>query len=383
MSSMNEDDRATRLVVIGSLSRVLSLGLIAFASIGSARYLAPTERGDLAFAIQVGYLVGSLAALGQERSTYSGLGGLRPLSQAMSVLLGVLSIVPLVLLMQEVDQITWLASTGAVATSTYLARGLEGELVRLRLAGRLATLQGLIGVLMVISFAMLSAADVSEAEPWAASFGAAMALPVVVVHSLQSRQTRRSGCWFRPLGSHLSLIAGGDAGLSIAQRGDRILLGIVDGSASLGRYSLVGSMTEIALLPISIAAQIRSKQGSSQHSRVDRFAGIITLGVLLALIAAGDRLVEAFAGADYLVGVELWVLLAIASLSIGLYRRASAALLSRGEVRQVSAIDMVVGMSAMALYAGLIPAYGSVGAALGTLTSYSLGLALVLWRTGR
>ena len=177
----------------------------------------------------------------------------------------------------------------------------------------------------------------------------------------------------------LRLLAMGDVGIAVAQRMDRVIMGIDGQSAALGRYSVVSSVVELAALPVAVASRrLRSKLGSRHGRRIEVLAWIASIVFLVGLWAFGDTIMRFLAGADFVVGRPFWALLGVATISINLYRAESAEHLRDGRVRDVARTDVLAGLSCLIVYIAMIPRFGMVGGAVGTLVGYAIA-SLVLW----
>ena len=127
----------SRTVVFGTASRIAALGAFAIFTIGSARLLGAERRGDVAFVIQAGYLVGAVLALGHEHGAYTGV---RPVERPSALSASLLSIVlfaPLALYAISDGRPFDIAAVLSIAVATTLSRILEADLIRRRSSARL------------------------------------------------------------------------------------------------------------------------------------------------------------------------------------------------------------------------------------------------------
>jgi len=180
----------------------------------------------------------------------------------------------------------------------------------------------------------------------------------------------------------------GDLAIRANLRLDQLLLGFWGGSASLGLYSVAVNLSELLwLLPDSAgpvlynrlapAAQEQERRALVARAHRVLLAGVVLPAAVLALV--GGPVVrlfygEAFAGA----GLPLLLLLpgTVASTTAKVLTKYFAA---SGAPGKSSGLQIAGFAVSGALYVGLIPVWGAVGAALASSLGYAAAAGVSLW----
>ena len=181
-----------------------------------------------------------------------------------------------------------------------------------------------------------------------------------------------------PLG--LSLLA-----WSALQHSDVILLGLIRGTGGVGRYApllQVGGMTDLLLgviaayyLPVvtpTLAAG-RFRDAGAIFVTVGRWGIVAATPLLAPLILCPGPLLQMLFGRQFSGLAGPARLLAVGYLANAVTGFNSRSLVALGAVRAIAVRSIVVVILILALNAALIPRFGLVGAAAGTMVGY-LGL---------
>ncbi|HYO85009.1 MAG TPA: polysaccharide biosynthesis C-terminal domain-containing protein [Dermatophilaceae bacterium] len=165
-------------------------------------------------------------------------------------------------------------------------------------------------------------------------------------------------------------------GLAVAGRVDRLILAFFHGPTSVGVYATASTLADLPwILPAAVSAVIVrgvAQSGSTaNHGLWWRRVVAATTGITLLTFGAGWWLLErflggAFAGSSLLLAVLLLGSFAIASQQVDL-----AVCSGRGDLvssARAAGVGLIVGLLS---YLVLIPPYAALGAAIGTVVTYT------------
>jgi len=163
------------------------------------------------------------------------------------------------------------------------------------------------------------------------------------------------------------------------------------GTAALGQYSLSVVLAEtvflvtdslaIAILPRQVGNTL--KEAASIALRTARISGLLGIGLTSLWVATGMVVIKVFFGAEFGPAYLPSVGLLPGMIFLSMQRLCGGPVLRVGRPRTITAIYGVSLFCNVALNVWLIPAWGTVGAALASSASYALGSVLFLTWTAR
>jgi O-antigen/teichoic acid export membrane protein len=382
-------------------SQVLN-GVVALAAnVLMARALSPTGRGEVALILQVVYLATQVLLLGTERSFMAEYHGVAPAAglRAYARLLVVPGVVAVIGAAGYaavapdrfnpgpgmVALIVCYAMTEAVILGT---RAVAVAVDRMRdyLYARVAD-----SLLLIVALVALFEADVTHPAVWVVAYLVTSLAPTLAqivvwlrlpappaaepVSATRNRLVRREGLTLFPAAlSNMAML-----------RVDRLALPALASTSALGLYAGVATMTELFAWPLRAYADSRlgrwraaHRDGALQTRPIVVAAAVyclvlapITAGALYLLIV--PVLGEQYAPAKVVVLplVAAAALYAVSRISLGL-------LIAKGHGALVSAAEITGFGVSFAAYVLLIPHYGILGAAYGSLLGYGACLAFAL-----
>jgi O-antigen/teichoic acid export membrane protein len=382
-------------------SQVLN-GVVALAAnVLMVRALSPTGRGEVALILQVVYLATQVLLLGTERSFMAEYHGVAPAAGVRAY--ARLLIVPgLVVVVGAagfaavapdrfnpgpgiVALIACYAITEAVILGT---RAIAVAVDRMHdyLYARVAD-----SLLLIVLLVALYAADVTHPVPWVLAYLFASVVPTLVqigmwlrlpvpvtataVTATRNRFVRREGLTLFPAAlSNMAML-----------RVDRLALPVLASTAQLGLYTSVATMTELLAWPLRAYADARLGRWRAAHREGRLRSRPLVLGAVVYAVV----LTPISAGALYLLIVPLFgeryapakvVVLPLVAAA-GLYaisRVCLGLLIAKGHGALVSSAEICGFVTSFAAYLLLIPPYGMLGAAWGSLIGYGACMVFAL-----
>lgn len=371
-------------------SQVLAAGGAVAVNLLAAFVLSPAGRGDLAFALQLAYFLSVFAIMGLERpfiAARSGGFGTEYRVFSKMVTPGTLCILPVVVLAAMFSPFStdwlWL---GVIAIAGYVALN---SLVRaLRVAyvcsreWKWFTVNAVATqVIIVIGAMLLVLFKVDDPVLWMWAY-AASALPAVALLFLvprswkpatpsreESRGLRRRGLVLLP----------SDFSNTAMLRSDRLLLPVLSSSAALGLYVTVATVLEMATWPVQqwVDASLRSwsTSFSSRPLPVVRLIGgsLLLLAVFAGLLGAAAWAMILFVLPEsYLPATTVIIPLAVSAIVFGLTRVQQGLLIAADAPGTVSIVEIIGTAASLLAYLALIPPFGMLGAAYGSIIGYSV-----------
>lgn len=357
----------------------------------AARVLDPAPRGDLAYALQMAYFFSVFAVLGLERPFMAARSGTfhgEYENFTRMITPGTLAVVPLIVLATAISPFSsdWMWY-GAIAIVVYVA------LNSLVLAVRVAYVSSrdwrkfsinAIGSQIIIVFgaAVLYLSDVNDPVKWMAVYSlSAIPALVLLLSGLRDRNkpatlTRSERRILRRKG--LILLPASFSNVAM-QRSDRLLLPALGSPADLGLYVTVATVLEMATWPVErwVDASLRQwAQSSHLPLRViwkTLFQSLLLLIALASLLGLGAYvMIVAFLPESYLPAIIVIVPLAISSVVYGLTRVQQGILIAFGAEAKVTGVELWGTAFSITSYVLLIPQFGMLGAAYGSIIGYSL-----------
>jgi O-antigen/teichoic acid export membrane protein len=374
-------------------SQVL-MGCVAMAAnVLMARALSPTGRGEVALILQIVYLATQVLLLGTERSFMAGYHGVAPAAavRAYARLLIVPAVVTVLAaaVFAVIAPGRWNPGPGVVVLIACYAiteavilgtRAIAVAVDRMRdfLYARVVD-----SLLLFVLLVLLYAADVTHPAAWVIAYLLASVAPTVVqivawlrmpapataipISAAQNRLVRREGLTLFPAAlSNMAML-----------RVDRLALPILASTAALGLYTSVATMTELLVWPPRAYADARLGRWRAAH----RNGTLRTRPLLLAAVLYALVTTPIVAGGMYLLIVPVFgeryapakvVVLPLVAAA-GLYavsRVCLGLLIAKGHGALVSAAEICGFVASFAAYLLLIPPYGILGAAYGSLAGY-------------
>ncbi len=361
--------------MVASSGTALAAAVVAFVvNILMARLLGPGPRGEVAFVLQVAYVIAPLLALGVDRQALREPRRSAAISERHVWILGGLGMA-IALALGSLPVVACLA-TAAVGASMAIERGTGMATGTL---GRFITFQVGIQVWILVASTVLFVSNVTEPVWWLAVYAAPA--PVVLVLSFRRLSVPRSGGSLRHtlLGTvdHRSMtyMVGG-FGILMAARVERLILPLLASTEELGLYVAIATASEMLVWAAGGLGESRvvefltgplTRIGLAKAALRD-FAHFLMIAVPLA--AGIYFLLLPLLGAEFAQADVLIIPLCLASAAWATYLQMSAVWLARGSMIQSIRLDV----GAAALTAGcvmaLIPQYGALGAAFGCLAAY-------------
>ncbi len=374
-------------------SQVLTGGVALIANVLMARALSPTGRGEVALILQLVYLSTQVLLLGTERSFMAAYHGTGPAAalrayarllawpaaagltaavvfaafgpQRYSPGAGIVLLIACYALVEAV-----MLGTRAVAVATGRMRGfLAARVVEtLLLCGLLVALFGL---------------RVTDPAVWILAYLAACLVPTVAQVVTWSRLPARPGDAAVAPGQHrltrregLALFPAALSNMAML-RADRLALPALASTAALGLYASVATLTELLAWPLRAYADAKLGQWRAAH----RDGGLNPRPLIVAAAVYALVVTPVVAGGLYLLIVPVFgeryaeakVVVVPLVAAAGLYaisRVCLGLLIARGRGGLVSAAEITGFAASFAGYLLLIPPYGILGAAYGSLIGY-------------
>ncbi|MEV6346229.1 NAD(P)H-quinone oxidoreductase [Actinoplanes sp. NPDC051851] len=382
-------------------SQVLT-GVVALAAnILMVRSMTPTHRGEVALMLQVVYLATQVMLLGTERSfvaVYHNVAA-GPAVRAYARLLAAPAAVGLTgavvyLLFSPhthnpgpviVGMLVWYTIVEATALATRsiaIAVGRVRDFLICRVIEALLLLGMLVG---------LYAGHAAIPEVWFLAYLLSGALPTFAYLVLwlrlppdpaaapvlreQNRQVRREGLELFPAAiSNMAML-----------RVDRLVLPALASTAALGLYTSVSTMTELLAWPLRAYADSRLGRWRATHHDGGLQAGPIVLAaavyslVVVPLVAGGlYLLIVPVFGHQYAPAKAVVLPLVVAAGLYAVSRVTLGLLIAKGHGTLVSAAEITGFAVSFAVYLLLIPRFGILGAAYGSLAGYGACLLFAL-----
>lgn len=181
----------------------------------------------------------------------------------------------------------------------------------------------------------------------------------------------------------------GGLGIALAQalslRFDRIVLGVVTGTAAVGVYSVAATLTELLwFLPIALghvasAMVARRSITPGQLQRLRLLTIVVALASAAVVYFAAEPLIRGLFGDEYSGATEPLRVLLLASVPASLYLLDVLCLNALGATGTAGKAACAGAVVAMGLAVLLIPAYDLMGAAYASLAGYTAMAVLVAW----
>ncbi|XVV10328.1 lipopolysaccharide biosynthesis protein [Actinoplanes sp. CA-131856] len=377
-------------------SQLLVGGVALVANVLMVRALTPSDRGEVALLLQVVYLSTQVLLLGTERSFVAAYhdttpaAGVRAYGRLLAVpggiglaaAVGFAVVAPSALdpgaaVVALIAAYALVETCGLAIRSIAIAAGRVTDFLVLRVVE---------AVLLLSLLVMFSVSGVARPEVWILGYLVAGIIPTGTYLLLwlrgapgprldQNRLVRREGIALFPAAlSNMAML-----------RVDRLALPAIASTSALGLYASVSTMTELLAWPVRAYADSRLGRWRVAHregtlrSRPLVLAASLYCLVVAPIAAAGLFLLivpvfgEAYAPAKGIVVplVAAAGLYAVSRVSLGL-------LIAKGRGGLVSAAEITGFGVSFAGYLLLIPPFGIVGAAYGSLAGYGACLLFAL-----
>ena len=382
-------------------SQVLTGGVAMAANVLMARALSPTGRGEVALILQVVYLATQVLLLGTERSFMAGYHGVAPAVavRAYARLLVVPCVVAVIgaagyavvapARFNPGPGIIALIACYTVTEAVILGnRAIAVAVDRMHdfLYARAAD-----SFLLLVLLLVLFAAGVTNPAAWVVAYLFASVVPTVVqivawlrlpapetatpVCAGQHRLVRREGLTLFPAAlSNMAML-----------RVDRLALPALASTTALGLYTSVATMTELLAWPPRAYADSRLGRWRAAH-RDGRLRGrpVVLAAALYAIvvtpIVAGGMylLIVPIFGEPYAAAKVVVVPLVIAAGLYAVSRVCLGLLIAKGHGALVSSAEICGFVASLVAYLLLIPRYGILGAAYGSLVGYGVCMVVAI-----
>jgi O-antigen/teichoic acid export membrane protein len=381
-------------------SQLLTGGVALAANVLMVRALSPGGRGEVALMLQVVYLATQVLLLGTERSFVASYHGVAPgvavrAYARLLVVPGVAALIagavfvsvapprlnPGTVVVAMIGAYA-LAEAASLATrAVAIAVGRVHEFLYARVAE---------SVLLLALLVVLFVADVAHPVVWILAYLLAGALPTIayVIRWLRlpvlspapappdhNRLVRQEGLALFPAAlSNMAML-----------RVDRLALPALASTSALGLYASVATMTELLAWPLRAYADSRLGKWRATHrdgalnTRPIVVAAAVYSLVVAPLVAGGlYLLIVPVFGAQYAPAKAVVLPLVAAAGLYAVSRISLGLLIAKGHSALVSAAEITGFAVSFAAYLLLIPPYGILGAAYGSLLGYGACLVFAL-----
>lgn len=390
MAVRSGDGGAKLAAAVLVAAQMLAAGGAVAVNLLAAFVLSPSGRGDLAFALQLAYFISVFAIMGLERpfiAARSGSFGTEYRVFARLVAPGTLCVLPIAILAAMVSPFSsdWLwmgvfAIVGYVALNS-LVRALRVAYVCSREWRWFAVNAFATQLIIVLGAALFVLFGVDDPVLWMWAY-AASALPAAALLFLRPRSWKKSiptAAESRAIRRRGWVLLPSDFSNSAMLRSDRLLLPVLSSSAELGLYVTVATVLEMATWPVQqwVDASLRawSKSFSTHPMPVIR---LIVRSVLLLVAFAGVLGAAAFAMIIFVLpesygpATAVIIPLAASAVVFGLTRVQQGLLIAADSPGTVSIVEIIGTAASVLAYIILIPHYGMLGAAYGSIIGYSV-----------
>lgn len=381
------------------VSQFMAAGVSFLVNLIAAYGLDPTQRGLLAFVLQIGYFLTIVALFGTERPFIRQIRDRFDISAALLVrILAPGYLMPVLIAAGAV--VAWVFGDGTIAvTAAWLVLLVAGNM-HLRITRAAFIASGawrtfinttVVSQALTLGFAVILALlGVNEFSVWLAGYAVALLVPTLVVarHALAARATENGGrmtCG-QVRREGLTLLPA-SLGNTAMFRSDRLLLPVLAGPAQLGLYIVVAAALEVAVWPIQQWADSKlnawKEAGTGSRRKVAiplilKSAGVVALLAMflgsLVLVILLFVLPE-----EYEDSVALIAPLVIANVIYGATRTQQGLAIAAGHARLVSVAEVAGMVVSLMAYLILIPYWGGMGAALGSVIGYAVCLLVGAW----
>lgn len=383
---LREERLAALVLLLGQLS---AAGGAVLVNIFAARVLNPADRGDLAFGLQIAYFLTVFALMGVQRPYMASREGefnqeYRNFSHL--VLPGAIAIIPVTLLVLYFSPLgeKWFV-LGIVAVVVYtvlnaLSRGVRVGYVVSGNWKRFAFNALGSQVIIVLGAVLFLVLEVDSPELWMAVYTVST-LPALLMF-IDAHRAKYRGDNLEPeerktLRRKGLVLLPSDFSNTAMMRIDRLLLPLLSTSAALGLYVTVATVMEMVSWPIKqwVDASLR-KWAKTSESMVKAMNRILIKALLFVTILAAVLGIAAYAMIYYILpdaymeATTAIIPLAVGSIIHGLTRVQQGFLVAMGATARVSIIEIIGTMASVIAFLILIPPYGMLGAAYGSIIGF-------------
>lgn len=357
----------------------------------SARGLGPEGRGQIALWLQIGVVAGVLILGGADRA-YPAVADHPTLAGAVRDLHRVIRPGMAMVALAGAAVAGWLLLHGgsdgwaAAATILVAAGSAIGAAVRSASAASgharpflVSTLAG--QGLLIGGCVTLLVLEATSPAVWLTVYGTAL----IFAFMLAARPAGTTGTDLtkvRRMGHRLAMST---AASIVMMRADRLLLPALAGYAQLGIYGTVATITEMISLPVQAWVDSHVPAWRKAHlAGTLRRGRILSLAAVYALTAATSvtlllrALVVPMLGEAYRPAVALVLPLAAAAGCYAISRVGVGLAVATGRPGTAAVTDMTAMVVSVAAYLLLIPPYGAMGAALGSLVGYGVAAIIAI-----
>jgi O-antigen/teichoic acid export membrane protein len=381
-------------------SQVLTGGVALAANILMVRALSPSGRGEVALMLQVVYLTTQVLLLGTERSFVASYHDAAPAVAVRAY--GRLLLVPCLLgaaaavvftsvaperLDPGTDIVAMLGAYALVETAILATRAVAIA------TGRMADFlyaRVIESLLLLALLVTLFVADVSHPVVWILAYLLSGAVPTFTFLTIWLRQPVRTAAAVPPGQNRrvrqegLALFPAALSNMAML-RADRLALPALASTSALGLYASVATMTELLAWPLRAYADSRLGRWRATHrdgglnARPIVVTAAVYALVVAPLVAGGLYLLIVPVFGNQYAPAKVVVLPLVAAAGLYAVSRISLGLLiAKGHNALVSAAEITGFVVSFAAYLLLIPRYGLLGAAYGSLLGYGSCLIFAL-----
>ncbi|MBF0689113.1 MAG: polysaccharide biosynthesis C-terminal domain-containing protein [Cellulomonas sp.] len=399
MSTRLRHAAASRTSVL-LLGQVVAAGAAFGINILAAKVMAPADRGVLALALQLSYMATTAALLGVESPYVARRSGSFP-----QVARELVSLMRLSVLLPAAGLVTGMALylTGHIEVAVILVLGslyaYGNTYVRAVRAAYIASnaakpflVTAVVSQIVLLALAaLLVLLDIGDPSFWVGAY-IIVSLPAVAILLAQARgarpidqDARAELAVVRRQGLRLLPASFGNTAML---RSDRLLLPALASVSELGLYIVVATAMEIAGWPVKqwVDSSLRRWREQGRALRAGLLVARATvLALALSLVGGGVTYVAVvvFLPEPYRASTMLIPVLGCATTIYAATRVQQGLLVARGQSTQVSIVEISGMLAAVAMYVALIPTWGAMGAAMGSVIGYAVCLAAGAWALHR
>ncbi|MDO5373673.1 MAG: hypothetical protein Q4F10_09495 [Corynebacterium glutamicum] len=375
----------------------------------SSSVLLPEARGSLALLLQITYLFAIIAVLGVERPFLRRVQG--SFQHALRSYISLTRIGSLIVFIPALGAIFYLfdrdfsMAVALFAMGFFIVFNTVGKGVRVASIASSDVKIFVVNVMIVqigtiLMAVLLAGFNVKSATVWYLGYtiSGALVLVLFLVRSSSVSPPDFDPAWRKEIRSAGLRLLPASFGNTAMVRSDRLILPVLAGTAQLGIYTVVATVMEIATWPIkqwvdsSLHRWSQSQPNKGLPLSVVLKTGALAaafsalLSVVLGLVAFAS--IEWFFPEEYAPATNLIVPLGVASVVYAVSRTQQGMLVAEGYAGRVSFVELSGMIFSVGAYLVLIPPFGALGAAYGSIIGYFItvlvGLAVHIFaRRGR
>lgn len=370
--------------------QIVTAGSAFMINLLAANALDPSARGVLALWLQIGYLLTTVALLGVERPYVAAravgfresLQDLARLTRFHWVVVVGLGALALVMAKSSLPLSLLLGATAIFVFGNVRVRWVRSAFIGSHDSRQFVVISVLQQAVLLLGGILLYALSEGQAIWWLAAYIGAnlVVVPWCWAAVIRDPKPRRVEPWELSLRRQGVKLFPASLGNTAMLRSDRLLLPFLASTAELGIYVVVATVMEMAHWPVQQWVDSSLKKWAEEYNQghanslrplfVRVIVGVGALAVVLGITAY--IAISLFMPEAYQASKGLIFPLGVATVVYSVSRLQQGVLIARGLPGRVSWAEMAGMASAMVGYVILIPMFGSLGAAVGSILGYSV-----------